>query len=135
MKIHVQVLYNSEMIQNYYPQFYAPQSSPSGSPYQYMGYMTGGLSPRAGFPPMQQHARPLFQQPTAQMEGSFPPAPSLPPNFRLQLPPHAVPRQSDDAPGMSLFPFRFVVATSLKNAFQPNNYDPGTYLLLRISTF
>jgi hypothetical protein len=92
--------------------------------------MPGGPGPRAGFLPMQQHARPIFQQQTVQMEGSFPPGPSLPPNFRLQLPSHAVPRQSDDAPGMSLFPFRFVVAISLKNAFQPNNYNPGTYLLL-----
>ncbi|CAN6239374.1 unnamed protein product [Urochloa humidicola] len=94
-----QVLYNPQVLQHYYPQMYGP-TSPSGPPYQYMGYMPGGPSPRTGFSPMQQPARPpFFQQPIVQMDGSFPPDPSLPPNFRLQLPPHAVSRESDDASG------------------------------------
>jgi hypothetical protein len=83
-------------------------TSPSGPPYQYMGYMPGGPSSRSGFSPMQQSARPpFFQQPTAQMEGSFPSGPSLPPNFRLQLPPHTVSRESDDASGTPLLSFLF----------------------------
>ncbi|XP_066332543.1 probable RNA-binding protein ARP1 isoform X2 [Miscanthus floridulus] len=94
-----QALYNSQVLQHYYPQMYGP-ASPSGPPYQYMGYLPGGPSPRTGFSPMQQPMRPpFFQQPTAQMDGSFPPGPSLPPNFRLQQPPHAVSRESDDASG------------------------------------
>jgi hypothetical protein len=104
MKTQAQALYNSQMLQHYYPRLYGTQSSPSGPPYQYMEYMPGGPGPRAGFSPIQQHAGPLYQQPTVQMEGSFPPGPTLPPNFRLQLPPpHAVPRRSDDASGMPLF--------------------------------
>jgi len=88
-------------------------TSPSGPPYQYMGmgYVPGAPSPRTSFSPMQQPARPPFiQQTTAQMEGSFPPGPSLPPNFRLQLPPHAVSSESDNASGMPL-PF-FVLSVS-----------------------
>ncbi|XP_035823846.1 uncharacterized protein [Zea mays] len=92
-----QALYNSQVLQHYYPQMYGP-ASPSGPAYQYMGYMPGGPSPRTGFSPMQQPMRqPFFQQPTTQMDGSFPSVPSLPPNFRLQLPPRAVSRESDDA--------------------------------------
>ncbi|KQK01832.1 probable RNA-binding protein ARP1 [Brachypodium distachyon] len=90
-----QALYNSQ-VQQYFSHMYG-QTSPSTSPYPYMGYMPGGQGPRAGFSPMQQVAPPLFfQQPTAQMESTFQTAPSLPPNFRLQLPPRAISRQSDD---------------------------------------
>ncbi|KAG8072451.1 hypothetical protein GUJ93_ZPchr0006g41315 [Zizania palustris] len=94
-----QAMYNSQMIQHYYSQLYGP-TSPSTPSYQYMGYMPGGPGPRTGFSLMQQAARPPFvQQPATQFEGSFPPGPSLPPNFRLQLPPHAMSRQSDDTSG------------------------------------
>ncbi|CAL4885435.1 unnamed protein product [Urochloa decumbens] len=109
-----QALYNPQVLQHYYPQMYGP-TSPSGPPYQYMGYMPGGPSPRTGFSPMQQRP-PFFQQPTMQMEGSFPPGPSLPPNFRLQLPPHAVSRESDDASGsQSAQPTSSAAATSTNN--------------------
>ncbi|NP_001168036.1 Probable RNA-binding protein ARP1 [Zea mays] len=88
-----------QVLQHYYPQMYGPASH-SVPPYQYMGYMPSGPSPSAGFSPMQQPMRPaFFQQPTAQMDGSFPPGHSLPPNFRLQLPSHAVSKESDDASG------------------------------------
>ncbi|CAM0148249.1 unnamed protein product [Urochloa decumbens] len=111
-----QALYNPQVLQHYYPQMYGP-TSPSGPPYQYMGYMPGGPSPRTGFSPMQQPARPpFFQQPTMNMEGSFPPGPSLPPNFRLQLPPHAVSRESDDISGsQSAQPTSSAAATSTNN--------------------
>ncbi|XP_044420982.1 probable RNA-binding protein ARP1 [Triticum aestivum] len=90
-----QAFYN-QMQQNYSQQY--GQTSPSTSPYPYMGYMTSGQNPRAGFSPLQQQAArpPFFQQPA---EGSFQAAPSLPPNFRLQLPPRAISRQSDDVSG------------------------------------
>ncbi|GJM86892.1 hypothetical protein PR202_ga02792 [Eleusine coracana subsp. coracana] len=120
----LQVLYNSQMLQHYYPQLYGPQSSPSGPPYQYMGYMPGGQGPRTGFSPMQQHARPFFQPPTAQMEGSFPPGPSLPPNFRLQLPPHAVSRQSDDEPG----PQSTQPSSANNAATSTNNEEASTHV-------
>ncbi|KAF0933077.1 hypothetical protein E2562_013820 [Oryza meyeriana var. granulata] len=98
-----QAVYNSQVLQHYYPQLYGP-TSPSTPSYQFMGYMPGVPGPRAGFSPMQQAARPPFvQQPAAQFEGSFPTGPSLPPDFRLQLPPHAIARQPDDTTGMSLY--------------------------------
>ncbi|RLN08745.1 putative RNA-binding protein ARP1 [Panicum miliaceum] len=81
---------------------------------------------------MQQPARPpFFQQPNAQMEGSFPPGPSLPPNFRLQLPPHAVSRESDNASGSQpAQPTSSDAATSTNNqeASGPvtSNSDPNT---------
>ncbi|XP_006647924.1 probable RNA-binding protein ARP1 [Oryza brachyantha] len=99
-----QAVYNSQVLPHYYPQLYGP-NSPSTPSYQLMGYMPGGPGPRTGYSPMQQAARPPFvQQPTAQFEGSFPPGPSLPPNFRLQLPPHAVSRQPDDTAGAQSAP-------------------------------
>ncbi|RCV08424.1 hypothetical protein SETIT_1G325400v2 [Setaria italica] len=114
-----QALYNPQVLQHYYPQMYGP-TSPSGPPYQYMGYMPGGPSPRTGFSSsMQQPARPpFFQQPTAQMEGSFPSGSSLPPNFRLQLPPHTVSRESDDASGSQSAP-----PTSSAEATSTNNQE------------
>jgi hypothetical protein len=110
---------------------YGP-TSPSGPPYQYMGYMSSAPSPRTSFSPMQQPARPpFFQQPAAQMEGSFQPGPSLPPNFRLQLPPHAVSRESDNASGSQpAQPTSSDAATSTNNqeASGPvtSNSDPNT---------
>ncbi|TVU28576.1 hypothetical protein EJB05_20098, partial [Eragrostis curvula] len=126
-----QAFYNSQMLQHYYSQLYGTTSSPAGPPYQYMGYMPGGSGPRTGFSPMQQHARPFFQQPTAQMEGSFPPGPSLPPNFRLQLPPHAVSRQPDDTSGPQSnqpSPANEVTSTDNQEASRPitSNSDPNT---------
>ncbi|KAL6635153.1 hypothetical protein ACP70R_027824 [Stipagrostis hirtigluma subsp. patula] len=111
-----QALYNSQMLQHYYPQLYNP-ASPSASPYPYLGYVPGGQGQRMGFSQMHQTARPpFFQQPTAQIEGSFPPGPSLPPNFRLQLPPHAISRQPDDASGSQTNqPTSSTAATSTNN--------------------
>ncbi|KAL5207991.1 hypothetical protein ABZP36_032426 [Zizania latifolia] len=98
------VMYNSQMLQHYYSQLYGP-TSPSTPSYQYMGYMPGAPGPRTGFSPMQQASRPPFvQQPAAQFEGSFPPGHSLPSDFRLQLPPHAMSRQSDDTSGSQSAP-------------------------------
>ncbi|WVZ73609.1 hypothetical protein U9M48_021895 [Paspalum notatum var. saurae] len=123
--------YNQQMLHHYYPQMYGP-ASPSGPPYQYMGFMPGGPSPRTGFSPMQQPGRPpFFQQPTAAMDGSFPPGPSLPPNFRLQLPPHAVSRESDDASGSHSAQRPSSTAAAITNnqeASRPvtSNSDPNT---------
>ncbi|XP_051192363.1 uncharacterized protein [Lolium perenne] len=92
-----QAYYNPQ-VQQYFSQLYG-QTSPSSTPYPYLGYMPSGQNPRAsGFSLMQQAGRPpFFQQPMAQQsEGSFQSAPSLPPNFRLQLPARAISRQSDD---------------------------------------
>jgi hypothetical protein len=102
LKTYEQGYYNAQ-VQQYYSQLYG-QTSPSSTPYPYLGYMPSGQNPRAGsFSPMQQVPRPPFfqQQMTQQNEGSFQSAPSLPPNFRLQLPPRAISRQSDDVSGMS----------------------------------
>jgi hypothetical protein len=72
---------------------------------------------------MQQAARPpFFQQPTAQQtEGSFQSAPSLPPNFRLQLPPRAISRQTDDLSGSQ--PTQTIPATE---ATSEDNQDVST---------
>ncbi|KAF8729879.1 hypothetical protein HU200_017340 [Digitaria exilis] len=122
-----QPLYNPQVLQHYYPPIYGP-TSPSGPPYLMGGYMPGGPSPRTGFSPMQQPARPPFFQP--QMDGSFPPGPSLPPNFRLQLPPHAVSRESDDPSGsQSTQPTTSAAPTSTnQEASGPvtSNSDPNT---------
>ncbi|EEC74032.1 hypothetical protein OsI_08988 [Oryza sativa Indica Group] len=99
-------VYNSQALQHYYPQLYGP-TSPSTPSYQFMGYMPGALGPRAGFSPMQQQAPrpPFIQQPAPQFDGgSFPPGPSLPPDFRLQLPPHALSRQPDETTGAQSAP-------------------------------
>uniref|UniRef100_A0A0D9VL84 Uncharacterized protein n=1 Tax=Leersia perrieri TaxID=77586 RepID=A0A0D9VL84_9ORYZ len=126
-----QAVYNSQMLQHYYPQLYSP-ASPSTPSYQYMGYMTGGPGPRSGFSPVQQAARPPFvQQSAAQFEGSFPPGPSLPPDFRLQLPPHAVSRQPDDITGSQTAPSASASAVSTtdnKEASKPigSNSDLNT---------
>ncbi|KAG2661679.1 RNA-binding protein 38-like [Panicum virgatum] len=129
-----QALYNPQVVQQYYLQMYG-STSPSGPPYQYMGmgYVPGAPSPRTSFSPMQQPAArpPFIQQTTAQMEGSFPPGPSLPPNFRLQLPPHAVSRESDNASGSQPAPpTSSDAATSTNNQEasgpQTSNSDPNT---------
>uniref|UniRef100_A0A0E0CRP7 Uncharacterized protein n=1 Tax=Oryza meridionalis TaxID=40149 RepID=A0A0E0CRP7_9ORYZ len=101
-----QAVYNSQALQHYYPQLYG-STSPSTPSYQFMGYMPGALGPRAGFSPMQQQAPrpPFIQQPAPQFDGgSFPPGPSLPPDFRLQLPPHALSRQPDETAGAQSAP-------------------------------
>ncbi|CAM0944076.1 unnamed protein product [Alopecurus aequalis] len=118
-----QAYYNPQ-VQQYYPQLYG-QSSPSSSPYPYMGYMPSGQNPRAGgFSPMQQAARsPFFQhQMTQQTEGPFQSAPSLPPNFRLQLPPRAISRQSDDVSGSQ--PTQTVSATEATSTDNPEVSTP-----------
>ncbi|WVZ81928.1 hypothetical protein U9M48_029253 [Paspalum notatum var. saurae] len=107
-----QALANPQVMQNYYAQMYG-LASPTASPYhQYVGYMAPPApTPRAILPPppaaaqqvtvqpLVQHPppaqqlalQPLLQHPTAQVQGSFFPAPPLPHNFRLQLPPpHAM---------------------------------------------
>ncbi|KAL6911515.1 hypothetical protein ACP4OV_000320 [Aristida adscensionis] len=119
-----QALYNSQVLPHYYPQLYGPSpTSPSTSPYQYM-YMPGGLGSRAGFSQIQQAARPpFFQQPMPQIEGSFPPGPSLPPNFRLQLPPHATSRQPDDITGSQSIhpPSSAAASTNNEEASKPTS--------------
>ncbi|PAN24872.1 hypothetical protein GQ55_4G271100 [Panicum hallii var. hallii] len=101
-----QALANPQVLQSYYPQLYG-MTSPTASPFhQYVGYMAPQApTPRALLPPppaqqvavqpLVQHPPPaqqvavqaLLQHPTPQIQGSFFPAPSLPHNFRLQLPP------------------------------------------------
>ncbi|KAK8455119.1 hypothetical protein SEVIR_4G090600v4 [Setaria viridis] len=102
-----QAMANPQVLQNYYPQMYG-LTSPTASPYhQYVGYMAPpaptprpllpppppaqqvAVQPLAQHPPAAQQVamQPLLQHPTPQIQSSFFPAPSLPPNFRLQLPP------------------------------------------------
>ena len=105
-----QAFANPQVLQNYYPQLYG-MASPTASPFhhhQYVGYMAPQApTPRALLPPppppaqqvavqpLVRHPPPaqqvavqaLLQHPTPQIQGSFFPAPSLPHNFRLQLPP------------------------------------------------
>ena len=101
-----QPLANPQVLHNYYPQLYG-MTSPTASPFHpYVGYMAP-QAPRALLPPpppaaqqvavqpLVQHppaaqqvaVQALLQHPTPQIQGSFFPAPSLPHNFRLQLPP------------------------------------------------
>ncbi|CAO1947614.1 unnamed protein product [Urochloa humidicola] len=102
-----QGMVNPQVLQNYYPHQLYGLTSPTASPYpQYVGYMAPQApSPRALLPPPVQQQitvqpfvqhppaaqqvamQPLLQHPTPQIQGSFFPAPSLPHNFRLQLPP------------------------------------------------
>ncbi|KAF0902710.1 hypothetical protein E2562_019061 [Oryza meyeriana var. granulata] len=109
-----QALMNPQVLQNYYAalqaQLYGLASPTAPSPYhQYVGYMPApapAVTPSAVLPPAQQVTGPPFvqqpaqhvtgppfvQHPTAaaQIQGSFVPMPSLPQNFRLQLPPNAM---------------------------------------------
>ncbi|XP_072982533.1 uncharacterized protein [Typha latifolia] len=87
-----QGFYNPQMTPQYYHQMYGPASSSTVGPpsysYTHMGYTVP--NPRATSQTPQQGPRPPYiQYPTAQMEGSFAPSYSLPPNFQLRLPPHA----------------------------------------------
>lgn len=96
---------NPQVLQNYYAQLYGLASPTAPPPYhQYLGYMptpTLTPTPRAVLPPAQQAAgQPFVQHPTAQIQGSFVPVPSLPHNFRLQLPPHAMSILPPNATGM-----------------------------------
>lgn len=85
---------NPQVLQNYYAQLYGLAPSPTGPPpyHQYVGYMPTP-TPRAVLSPAQQLAgQPYVPHLTAaQIQGSFvQQVPSLPHNFALQLPPHAV---------------------------------------------
>lgn len=87
---------NPQALQNYYAQLqlYGLASPTAPPPYhqQYVGYMPTP-SPRAVLSPAQQLAAPPYvplAAAAAQMHGSFVQVPSLPHNFALQLPPHAV---------------------------------------------
>ncbi|GJN29257.1 hypothetical protein PR202_gb17464 [Eleusine coracana subsp. coracana] len=91
-----QALANPQVLQNYLAQMYG-LTSPAPPPFhQYMGYMPSPAppTPSAVFPPApapQVAAQALVHHPTPpQIQGPFLPVPSLPQNFRLQLPPHAV---------------------------------------------
>ncbi|GJN00284.1 hypothetical protein PR202_ga17705 [Eleusine coracana subsp. coracana] len=91
-----QALANPQVLQNYLAQMYG-MTSPAPPPFnQYMGYMPSPAppTPSAVFPPApapQVAAQALVHHPTPpQIQGPFLPVPSLPQNFRLQLPPHAV---------------------------------------------
>ncbi|XP_062178622.1 uncharacterized protein LOC133883343 [Phragmites australis] len=88
-----QAMANPQVLQNYYAQLYGLTST-APTYHQYVGYMpSSSPAPRALLPlPAQPVAvQPLVHHPTAQIQGSFFPAPSLPHNFRLQqLPPQAM---------------------------------------------
>jgi len=91
-----QVMLNNQAMQHYYAQMYGLPSptAPAPPPYhhQYLGYVPTP-SPRAVLSPAppQIAAQPYVPlQAAAQMQGSFLQLPSLPHNFALQLPPHAV---------------------------------------------
>ncbi|KQK18930.1 RNA-binding protein 24 [Brachypodium distachyon] len=89
-----QAMMNPQVLQNYYAQLYGLAPSPTGPPpyHQYVGYMPTP-TPRAVLSPAQQLAgQPYVPHLTAaQIQGSFvQQVPSLPHNFALQLPPHAV---------------------------------------------
>lgn len=89
-----QAMMNPQVLHNSYAQMYGLVPSPTGpSPYhhQYVGYMPTP-SPRAVISPAQQlAAQPYVPLPsTAHIQGSFMQVPSLPNNFALQLPAHAV---------------------------------------------
>jgi hypothetical protein len=86
-----QAYYNSQLTAQYYQQMYGPTSTPTPGPPPYtfahqMGFMTA--APRPGLQSSSQGLhQPYVQYPVAQMEAPF--TSSLPPNFQLQLPPHA----------------------------------------------
>ncbi|KAJ1696241.1 hypothetical protein LUZ63_004753 [Rhynchospora breviuscula] len=88
--IYQQAHYNPQLTTHYYQQMYGPTSTPTPGPPPYgftqMGFMPAGPRPGLQSPSQSLH-QPYVQYPTAQVEGQF--TPSLPPNFQLQLPPHA----------------------------------------------
>ncbi|XP_078172256.1 uncharacterized protein LOC144566191 isoform X1 [Carex rostrata] len=95
-----QAYYNSQMTAQYYQQMYGPTSTPTPGPLPYtfgqMGFMTA--APRPGLQsPSQGLHQPYVQYPVAQMEPQF--TSSLPPNFQLQLPPHARQRSPNTTDG------------------------------------
>jgi hypothetical protein len=97
---------NPQALQNYYAQLqlYGLASPTAPPPYhhQYVGYMPTP-SPRAVLSPAQQLAAPPYVPlaAAAQMHGSFVQVPSLPHNFALQLPPHAVAMLPPNPTGMT----------------------------------
>uniref|UniRef100_A0A0D9WND3 RRM domain-containing protein n=1 Tax=Leersia perrieri TaxID=77586 RepID=A0A0D9WND3_9ORYZ len=147
-----QALMNPQVLQNYYAamqaqaqaqaaQLYGLASPTAQSPYhQYVGYMPAQApTPSAVLPPAQQVTGPPFiQQPAqhiagspfvqhpspaaAQFQGSFLPMPSLPQNFRLQLPPNAMSILSPTA--TALQPADLQAASSSTGATNSNN-TPG----------
>lgn len=137
-------------------QLYGMAASPTApSPYQYLGYMPApapAVTPTAVLPPAQQQITgpppPFVQQPAqhvtapppfvhhptaaAQIQGSFVPLPSLPHNFRLQLPPNAMsilpPTPTGMWSGLILFKlftglFKRIIYSMLRNIhFLEKNY-------------
>jgi len=131
-----QVMMNSQALQHYhYAQMYglaASPTAPAPPPYhqQYLGYVPTP-SPRGAVqlsPAPQIAAQPYVPlQAAAQMQGSFVQLPSLPHNFALQLPPHAVssmlppnPADSQTAGGQA-----YSAAYPAAPATNPNNAHQG----------
>ncbi|KAJ4756762.1 RNA-binding (RRM/RBD/RNP motifs) family protein [Rhynchospora pubera] len=90
--IYQQAYYNPQLMAQYYQQMYGPTSTPTPGPPLYgftqMGFMPAGPRPGLQSPSQSLH-QPYIQYPTTQLEGQSQFTPSLPPNFQLQLPPHA----------------------------------------------
>ncbi|KAB8101772.1 hypothetical protein EE612_032751 [Oryza sativa] len=128
-------------------QLYGMAASPTApSPYQYLGYMPApapAVTPTAVLPPAQQQITgpppPFVQQPAqhvtapppfvhhptaaAQIQGSFVPLPSLPHNFRLQLPPNAMSILPPTP--TALQPADLQAAPAATGATNPNNTPTG----------
>ncbi|VAI84308.1 unnamed protein product [Triticum turgidum subsp. durum] len=92
-----QAMMTPQMMQNYYAQLYAAGlASPTGPPpyHQYVGYMQAPTPRAAVLSPVAQQiatGQPYVPHPAAaQMQGFSMQVPSLPHNFALQLPSHAV---------------------------------------------
>uniref|UniRef100_A0A453R4Q3 Uncharacterized protein n=1 Tax=Aegilops tauschii subsp. strangulata TaxID=200361 RepID=A0A453R4Q3_AEGTS len=93
----LQAMMTPQMMQNYYAQLYAAGlASPTGPPpyHQYVGYMQAPTPRAAVLSPVAQQiaaGQPYVPHPAAaQMQGFSMQVPSLPHNFALQLPSHAV---------------------------------------------
>ncbi|KAF7094477.1 hypothetical protein CFC21_096784 [Triticum aestivum] len=126
-----QAMMTPQMVQNYYAQLYAAGlASPTGPPpyHQYVGYMQmQAPTPRAAVlsPVAQQIAagQPYAPHPAAaQMQGFSMQVPSLPHNFALQLPSHAVsmlpPNATDMQPAGGQASSSAAAATNANNTHQ-----------------
>uniref|UniRef100_J3MCI5 Uncharacterized protein n=2 Tax=Oryza brachyantha TaxID=4533 RepID=J3MCI5_ORYBR len=146
-----QALMNPQLLQNYYAalqaQLYGLASPTAPSPYhQYVGYMPGPApapapTPNAVLPPAQQVTGPPFvqqpaqqltgspfvQHPTAaaQIQGSFVPLPSLPQNFRLQLPPNAMSILPSTPTALQPADLQAAASAATGAATNPNNTPTG----------
>ncbi|KAE8820691.1 RNA-binding protein 24-like [Hordeum vulgare] len=92
-----QAMMSPQVLQNYYAQLYAGLASPTAPPpyHQYVGYVPAPTPRAAVLSPVAQQVaagQPYVPHPAAaaQMQGFSMQVPSLPHNFALQLPSHAV---------------------------------------------